>query len=236
MVERPKGVNMENITQLHGEVLKSLNKHNNSWLPLGIKLLELTDAIGDIKKAKYWKKHFKVPSFQHYCSEILKENPDTMSKYRKNAKCIRDYRNDLYEKWEEDNSIQIPGYTIFYELIGKKKVLSDDKFKEILDFIIDDNYSLSKVGEEVYKGTAKKSKTVRQLKNSVEEVPLSAFEIIEGRESLYAVRIPDIKNEVIKYYNGIDDEDILEVEEALETVKSLLQKLSFKYEEVKNAA
>ena len=236
MVERPKGVNMENITQLHDEVVKSLNKHNNSWLPLGIKLLELTDAIGDIKKAKYWKKHFKVPSFQHYCSEILKENPDTMSKYRKNAKCIRDYRNDLYEKWEEDNSIQIPGYTIFYELSGKKKVLSDDKFKEILDFIIDDNYSLSKVREEIYKGTAKKSKTVRQLKNSVEEVPLSAFEIIEGRESLYAVRIPDIKNEVIKYYNGIDDEDILEVEEALETVKSLLQKLSFKYEEVKNAA
>ncbi len=227
---------MENITQLHKEVVKSLNKHNNSWLPLGMKLLELTDAIGEMKKAKYWKKHFNVPSFQHYCSEILKENPDTMSKYRMNAKCIRDYRNDLYEKWEEDNSIQIPGYTIFYELLAKKNALSDDKFKEIFDFIIDDSYSLSKVREEVYKGTAKKSKTVRQPKNSVEESPLSAFEIIEGRESLYAVRIPDIKNEVIKYYNGIEDEDILEVEEALETVKSLLQKLSFKYEEVKNAA
>ena len=236
MVERPKGVNMENITQLHGEVLKSLNKHNNSWLPLGIKLLELTDAIGGMKKAKYWKNHFKVPSFQHYCSEILKENPDTMSKYRKNAKCIRDYRNDLYEKWEEDNSIQIPGYTIFYELLPKKKVLSDDKFKEILDFIIDDNYSLSKVREEIYKGTAKKSKTVRQPKNSVEEVPLSAFEIIEGRESLYAVRIPNIKNEVMKYYDGIDDEDILEVEEALEKIKTLLLNLSFKYEDVNNAA
>ena len=139
MVERPKGVNMNNITQLHDEVVKYLNKHNNSWLPLGMKLLELTDAIGDMKKAKYWGKHFKVPSFQHYCSEILKENPDTMSKYRMNAKCIRDYRNDLYEKWEEDNSIQIPGYTIFYELLRKKKVLSDDKFKEILDFIIDDS-------------------------------------------------------------------------------------------------
>ena len=45
---------MENITQLHDEVVKSLNKHKNSWLPLGMKLLELTDAIGDMKKAKYW--------------------------------------------------------------------------------------------------------------------------------------------------------------------------------------
>jgi hypothetical protein len=50
------------------------------------------------------------------------------------------------------------------------------------------------------------------------------------------VRIPDIKNEVIKYYNGIDDEDILEVEEALEKIKTLLLNLSFKYEDVNNAA
>jgi hypothetical protein len=70
----------------------------------------------------------------------------------------------------------------------------------------------------------------------IDEIPLSSFEIIEGRESLYAVKIPDIINEVMKYYDGIDDEDLFEVEEALETVKSLLQKLSFKYEEVKNAA
>ena len=159
-----------------------------------------------------------------------------MSKYCINAKYIRDYRNDLYEKWEEDNSIQIPGYTIFYELLAKKNALSDDKLKEILDLIIDDNYSLSKVREEVYKGIAKKPKLGRQPKNAVVEVPLSAFEIIEGRELLYAVRLPDIKNEIMKYYHGIEDEDLLEVEEALKTVKSLLQKLSFKYEEVKNAA
>ena len=236
MVERPKGVNMENITQLHKEVVKYLNKHNNSWLPLGIKLLELTDAIGDIKKAKYWKKHFKVPSFQHYCSEILNENADTMSKYRMNAKCIRDYRNDLYEKWEEDDSIQIPGYTIFYELLAKKNALSDDKFKEILDFIIDDKYSLSKVREEVYKGTAMKPKLARQPKNAVVEVPLSAFEIIEGRKSLYVVKIIQFKDDVLKYYYGIDDDGLIEIDETLEKLKILLQNLSFKHEEMSNAA
>jgi len=166
MVERPKGVNMENITQLHGEVLKSLNKHNNSWLPLGIKLLELTDAIGGMKKAKYWKNHFKVPSFQHYCSEILKENPDTMSKYRINAKCIRDYRNDLYEKWEEDNSIQIPGYTILYELLAKKNALSDDKLKEIKR-LRETGLSYNKISKEVGLGHATVYKAVNSTQSEM---------------------------------------------------------------------
>ena len=197
---------MNNMTQLHDEVVKSLNKHNNSWLPLGMKLLELTDAIGDMKKAKYWENHFKVPSFQHYCSEILNENADTMSKYRMNAKCIRDYRNDLYEKWEEDNSTQIPGYTIFYELLAKKNALSDDKFKEILDFIIDDNYSLSKVREEVYDSIAKKSK-VKKEPDDDDETQLISFDKLEGREVLYVLRIPEIKDEIKTYYDGaVDDE------------------------------
>ena len=234
MVERPKGVNMENITQLHKEVIKSLNKHKNSWLPLGMKLLELTDAIGDMKKSKYWKEHFNVPSFQHYCSEILKENPDTMSKYRKNAKCIRDYRNDLYEKWEEDNSIQIPGYTIFYELSGKKKVLSDDKFKEILDFIIDDNYSLSQVGEEIYDSIAKKSK-VKKTQDDDEKTQLISYDKLEGREVLYVLRIPEIKDEIKSFYEGVEDDELKTVELLIDELLKHLRSLSLRLERAENA-
>ena len=234
MVERPKGINMENITQLHKEVIKSLNKHKNSWLPLGMKLLELTDAIGDMKKSKYWKEHFNVPSFQHYCSEILKENPDTMSKYRKNAKCIRDYRNDLYEKWEEDNSIQIPGYTIFYELSGKKKVLSDDKFKEILDFIIDDNYSLSQVGEEIYDSIAKKSK-VKKTQDDDEKTQLISYDKLEGREVLYVLRIPEIKDEIKTYYEGVVDDELKTVELLIDELLKHLRSLSLRHEGAENA-
>ena len=234
MVERPKGVNMENITQLHKEVIKSLNKHKNSWLPLGMKLLELTDAIGDMKKSKYWKEHFNVPSFQHYCSEILKENPDTMSKYRKNAKCIRDYRNDLYEKWEEDNSIQIPGYTIFYELSGKKKVLSDDKFKEILDFIIDDNYSLSQVGEEIYDSIAKKSK-VKKTQDDDEKTQLISYDKLEGREVLYVLRIPEIKDEIKSFYEGVEDDELKTVALLIDELLKHLRSLSLRLERAENA-
>ena len=225
---------MNNMTQLHDEVVKSLNKHNNSWLPLGMKLLELTDAIGDMKKSKYWKEHFNVPSFQHYCSEILKENPDTMSKYRKNAKCIRDYRNDLYEKWEEDNSIQIPGYTIFYELSGKKKVLSDDKFKEILDFIIDDNYSLSQVGEEIYDSIAKKSK-VKKTQDDDEKTQLISYDKLEGREVLYVLRIPEIKDEIKSFYEGVEDDELKTVALLIDELLKHLRNLSLRHEGDENA-
>jgi len=225
---------MENITQLHKEVVKYLNKHNNSWLPLGIKLLELTEAIGDMKKAKYWEKHFKVPSFQHYCSEILNENADTMSKYRMNAKCIRDYRNDLYEKWEEDNSTQIPGYTIFYELLAKKNALSDDKFKEILDFIIDDSYSLSKVREEVYDSIAKKSK-VKKEPDDDDETQLISFDKLEGREVLYVLRIPEIKDEIKTYYDGVVDDELKTVELLIDELLKHLRSLSLRLERAENA-
>ena len=225
---------MENITQLHKEVVKFLNKHNNSWLPLGMKLLELTDAIGDMKKAKYWEKHFKVPSFQHYCSEILNENADTMSKYRMNAKCIRDYRNDLYEKWEEDNSTQIPGYTIFYELLAKKNALSEDKFKEILDFIIDDNYTLSKVREEVYDSIAKKSK-VKKTQDDDEKTQLISFDKLEGREVLYVLRIPEIKDEIKTYYDGVVDDELKTVELLIDELLKHLRSLSLRLERAENA-
>ena len=224
---------MENITQLHKEVVKFLNKHNNSWLPLGMKLLELTDAIGDMKKAKYWEKHFKVPSFQHYCSEILNENADTMSKYRMNAKCIRDYRNDLYEKWEEDNSTQIPGYTIFYELLAKKNALSDDKFKEILDFIIDDNYTLSKVREEVYNSIAKKSKVKKESDD--DETQLISFDKLEGREVLYVLRIPEIKDEIKSFYEGVVDDELKTVELLIDELLKHLRSLSLRHEGAENA-
>ena len=225
---------MENITQLHKEVVKFLNKHNNSWLPLGMKLLELTDAIGDMKKAKYWEKHFKVPSFQHYCSEILKENADTMCKYRMNAKYIRDYRNDLYEKWEEDNSTQIPGYTIFYELLAKKNALSEDKFKEILDFIIDDNYTLSKVREEVYDSIAKKSK-VKKEPDDDDETQLISFDKLEGREVLYVLRIPEIKDEIKTYYDGVVDDELKTVELLIDELLKHLRSLSLRLEGAENA-
>ena len=225
---------MSKVKKLHKKVVKSLNKHNNSWLPLGIKLLELTDAIGDMKKIKYWKKYFKVQSFQHYCSEILKENPDTMSKYRINAKYIRDYRNDLYEKWKEDNSIQIPGYTIFYELLAKKNALSDDKLKEILDLIIDDNYSLSKVREEVYKSIAKKSK-VKKEPDDDDETQLISFDKLEGREVLYVLRIPEIKDEIKSFYEGVEDDELKTVELLIDELLKHLRSLSLRHEGAENA-
>ena len=63
-----------------------------------------------------------------------------------------------------------------------------------------------------------------------------AFEIIEGRKSLYVVKIIQFKDDVLKYYYGIDDDGLIEIDETLEKLKILLQNLSFKHEEISNAA
>ena len=225
---------MNKIKEIHSDVLISLNKRNNSWLPLGLKLNELVKAVGGTNKREYWQKHFKVDSFYQYCEIVLKADSSTMYKYLLCAVQIEKHRPDLIELYESDNSIKIAGFTVFYELVSKKQ-LTEDVVKEIVDNIIDDDYSRSQVASKVHQNLSIKSIN-HKTKSMTDEILLSSYEIIEGRESLYAVRIPDIINEVMKYYDGIDDEDLFEVEEALETVKSLLQKLSFKYEEVKNAA
>ena len=225
---------MNKIKEIHSDVLLSLNKHNNTWLPLALKLNELVAAVGGKSKKDFWQKHFTVDSFYQYCKIELKDDSSTMYKYPLCAEQIEKHRPDLIKLYESDNSIKIAGFTVFYELVSKKQ-LTENVVKEIVDNIIDDDYSRSQVASKVHKHLSIKSIN-HKPKSMIDEIPLSSFEIIEGRESLYAVRIPNIKNEVMKYYDGIDDEDLFEVEEALETVKSLLQKLSFKYEEVKNAA
>ena len=226
---------MKKINEIHSDVLISLNKRNNSWLPLGLKLNELVKAVGGKSKKDYWQKHFTVDSFYQYCKIELKDDSSTMYKYPLCAEQIEKHRPDLIKLYESDNSIKIAGFTVFYELIAKKKSLTEDVLKEILDNIIDDDYSRSQVASKVHQHLSIKSIN-HKPKSMIDEIPLSSFEIIEGRESLYAVRIPNIKNEVMKYYDGIDDEDILEVEEALEKIKTLLLNLSFKYEDVNNAA
>ena len=226
---------MNKIKEIHSDVLLSLNKHNNTWLPLGLKLNELVAAVGGKSKKDYWQKHFTVDSFYQYCKIELKDDSSTMYKYPLCAEQIEKHRPDLIKLYESDNSIKIAGFTVFYGLIAKKKSLTEDVLKEILDNIIDDDYSRSQVASKVHQHLSIKSIN-HKPKSMIDEIPLSSFEIIEGRESLYAVRIPNIKNEVMKYYDGIDDEDILEVEEALEKIKTLLLNLSFKYEDVNNAA
>ena len=225
---------MNKIKEIHSDVLLSLNKHNNTWLPLGLKLNELVAAVGGKSKKDYWQKHFTVDSFYQYCKIELKDDSSTMYKYPLCAEQIEKHRPDLIKLYESDNSIKIAGFTVFYELVSKKQ-LTEDVLKEILDNIIDDDYSRSQVASKVHQHLSIKSIN-HKPKSMIDEIPLSSFEIIEGRESLYAVRIPNIKNEVMKYYDGIDDEDILEVEEALEKIKTLLLNLSFKYEDVNNAA
>ena len=218
---------MKKITEIHSDVLLSLNKHNNTWLPLGLKLNELVAAVGGKSKKDYWQKHFTADSFYQYCEIELKADSSTMYKYLLCAEQIKKHRSDLIELYKNDDSIKIAGFTVFYELIAKKKSLSEDVLKEILDNIIDDGYCRSQVEKKVYDHL--KVKKIKATKDDKKH--LLDFDIYEGRGLLSTVLIAEVKDVVeLSYKDYKDDIRVLRVKELLTELQSLLTQLPLKIE------
>ena len=218
---------MNKIKEIHSDVLLSLNKHNNTWLPLALKLNELVTAVGGTNKREYWQKHFKEDSFYQYCEIVLKADSSTMYKYLLCAVQIEKHRPDLIELYESDNSIKIAGFTVFYELIRKKKSLTEDVLKEILDNIVDDGYSRSQVEGKVY--VHLKVKKIKATKDDKKH--LLDFDIYEGRGLLSTVLIAEVKDVVkLSYKDYEDDIRVLRVNELLSELQSLLTQLPLNIE------
>jgi len=225
---------MNKIKEIHSDVLLSLNKHNNTWLPLALKLNELVAAVGGKSKKDYWQKHFTVDSFYQYCKIELEADSSTLYKYLLCAEQIKKHRPDLIELYKNDDSIKIAGYTVFYELIAKKKSLREDVLKEILDNIVDDGYSRSQVEGKVYDSIAKKSK-VKKTQDDDEKTQLISFDKLEGREVLYVLRIPEIKDEIKSFYEGVEDDELKTVELLIGELLKHLRNLSLRHEGAENA-
>ena len=218
---------MNKIKEIHSDVLLSLNKHNNTWLPLGLKLNELVTAVGGKRKKDYWQKHFNVDSFYQYCEIKLKEESTKMYRYLLCAEQIKKHRPDLIELYENDDSTKIAGFTVFYELIAKKKSLSEDVLKEILENIVDDGYSRSQVEKKVYDHL--KVKKIKATKDDKKH--LLDFDIYEGRGLLSTVLIAEVKDVVeLSYKDYKDDIRVLRVKELLTELQSLLTQLPLKIE------
>ncbi len=218
---------MKKINEINSDVLLSLNKHNNTWLPLGLKLNELVAAVGGKSKKDYWQKHFKVDSFYQYCEIKLKEESTKMYRYLLCAEQIKKHRSDLIELYKNDDSIKIAGFTVFYGLIAKKKSLSEDVLKEILDNIVDDGYSRSQVEKKVYDHL--KVKKIKATKDDKKH--LLDFDIYEGRGLLSTVLIAEVKDVVkLSYKDYKDDIQVIRVNELLTELQSLLTQLPLKIE------
>ena len=81
---------------LHENVVSELKKYNNSWIELGMKLVELTDEIEGKDVKITWKSTFQVSNFSEYCTVVLKKDYEKMIKIRMAAKCLKNNRNELY--------------------------------------------------------------------------------------------------------------------------------------------
>ena len=219
--------NKEEVLEKHNEVVVLVNRKNNGWLPLGLKLHELVTAVGGKSKKNYWQLHFKVDSFYQYCEIKLKEESTKMYRYLLCAEQIKKHRPDLIKLYNNDDSIKIAGYTVFYGLIAKKKSLTEDVLKEILDNIVDDGYSRSQVKGKVYDHL--KVKKIKKTKDDKKH--LLDFDIYEGRGLLSTVLIAEVKDVVkLSYKDYEDDIRVLRVKELLTELQSLLTQLPLNIE------
>jgi len=95
-------------------------------------------------------------------------------------------------------------------------------------------YSLSKVGEEIYDSIAKKSK-VKKTQDDDEKTQLISYDKLEGREVLYVLRIPEIKDEIKSFYEGVEDDELKTVELLIDELLKHLRNLSLRHEGDENA-
>ena len=140
---------------LHENVVSELKKYNNSWIELGMKLVELTDEIEGKDVKISWKSTFQVSNFSEYCTVVLKKDYEKMIKIRMAAKCMKNNRNELYDEYVNDKKVNIPGYSLIYVVESKKKKLNEwEKYDELIGNLWPGDYNVyttnSNIGTIIY--------------------------------------------------------------------------------------
>ncbi len=74
-----------------------------------------------------------------------------------------------------------------------------------------------------------------QVKDDDEKTQLISFDKLEGREVLYVLRIPEIKDEIKSFYEGVEDDELKTVELLIDELLKHLRSLSLRLEGDENA-
>lgn len=218
----------DKINEIHENVKSELKKYDNSWIELGMKLVELTEQI-EAKDGKVsWKSQFKVSNFSEYCTVVLKKDYEKMIKIRMAAKCLKNNKNELYEKYVNDKKVNIPGYSLIYVVESKKKKLNEwEKYDELIGNLFEDEYSRSQL-EETIRVFAKKnrvSSTSNKQAKTAKDSGSYNFELIERRENIYLNIIPSLRDEIDSVFEGDDDERLVEIREDIDNLEEKIKEM-----------
>ena len=213
---------------LHENVVSELKKYNNSWIELGMKLVELTDEIEGKDVKITWKSTFQVSNFSEYCTVVLKKDYEKMIKIRMAAKCLKNNRNELYEEYVNDKKVNIPGYSLIYVVESKKKKLNEwEKYDELIGNLFEDEYSRSQLEQtiRVYAKQNRVSSTSNKRAKTAKDPGSYNFELIKRRENIYLNFIPSLRDEIDSVFEGDDDERLVVIREDLDRLKEKIREV-----------
>tara|TARA_B100000959_G_scaffold275183_1_gene328166 strand:- start:327 stop:1013 length:687 start_codon:yes stop_codon:yes gene_type:complete len=216
---------LEKISNINEEIKSEVKKYNNSWIGLGMKLIELSEEIQKNDKIS-WKSEFGVSNFSEYCAVILKEDYDKMIKIRSAGTCIKKNRIELYEEYKKDNSIILPGFSLIYLVEGNKSMLEEiGKYDELIDNLFEDRLKRFDLDEKIRGYKKRKVNVGKNGKSKIESDTFSYdFDLIERREKIYLDIIPSLRDEIDSVFEG-DDERVIEIKDDLDKLEEKIRDL-----------
>jgi len=216
---------LEKISNINEEIKSEVKKYNNSWIGLGMKLIELSEEIQKNDKIS-WKSEFGVSNFSEYCAVILKEDYDKMIKIRSAGTCIKKNRIELYEEYKKDNSIIFPGFSLIYLVEGNKSMLEEiGKYDELIDNLFEDRLKRFDLDEKIRGYKKRKVNVGKNGKSKIESDTFSYdFDLIERRENLFLTVIPNLKKEINDVFED-DDERVIEIKDDLDKLEEKIRDL-----------
>lgn len=216
---------LEKISNINEEIKSEVKKYNNSWIGLGMKLIELSEEIQKNDKIS-WKSEFGVSNFSEYCAVILKEDYDKMIKIRSAGTCIKKNRIELYEEYKKDNSIILPGFSLIYLVESNKSMLEEiGKYDELIDNLFEDRLKRFDLDEKIRGYKKRKVNVGKNGKSKIESDTFSYdFDLIERRENLFLTVIPNLKKEINDVFED-DDERVIEIKDDLDKLEEKIRDL-----------
>ena len=217
---------LEKISNINEEIKSEVKKYNNSWIGLGMKLIELSEEIQKNDKIS-WKSEFGVSNFSEYCAVILKEDYDKMIKIRSAGTCIKKNRIELYEEYKKDNSIILPGFSLIYLVEGNKSMLEEiGKYDELIDNLFEDRLKRFDLDEKIRGYKKRKVNVGKNGKSKIESDTFSYdFDLIERREKIYLDIIPSLRDEIDSVFEGDDDERLVEIREDIDNLEEKIKEV-----------
>ena len=178
---------LKKVKALADDVKTELAKHKNSWVSLGMKVRELVRSIEDDENIT-WNSAFGVKDLKQFCKDIIDEEYKFILRIKTAARCLKENRPDVYEAYLQDQSIEIPAYSVIYAVECKLDALKKiNKYQELIKNLFDDNMSRREIEVKI--------NNALQVPTSLTEIPteeLSDDDKAKRQDHFWKQTIPNL--------------------------------------------